>query len=77
MGCGESVYVKQQEEFVCKNRTNFNKQLKGYTQTQIDCKLRQLYAKTDCNDNNQWSYVNPTDWKKAKSSVVISGKQLY
>lgn len=77
MGAGESVYVKNQEAFVRENRSKFQSQLKGYTQTQVDGKLRQLYARTDTNKENNWSYVSPDKWQKVKSSVVISGKQLY
>ena len=47
MGAGESVYVKNQEAFVRENRDNFKKQLSGYTNSQIDGKLRQLFAGTD------------------------------
>jgi len=76
MGAGESVYVQNQEAFVRENRSSFKSQLSGYTQTQVDAKLRQLYAGTDTSSRNNWSYINPNTWEKAKSSVVISGRRL-
>lgn len=77
MGAGESNYVQNQEAFVRENRSNFKSHLSGYTQTQIDGKLRQLYAGTDTTSRNNWSYINPEKWKKVKSSVVVKGKRLY
>lgn len=77
MGAGESVYVQNQEAFVRENRSKFKSQLTGYTQMQIDGKLRQLYARTDNNRDNSGSYINDETWNRAKSSVVITGKRLY
>jgi hypothetical protein len=77
MGAGESVYVRNQEQFVRANRESFKKELKGYTQLQIDGKLRQLYARTDDRRENEWSYTNPTDWNRAKSKITIKGKRIY
>jgi len=72
MGSGESVYVKNQEEFVRENRDNFKKQLSGYTNSQIDGKLRQLFAGTDTKKENSWSYINSNKWNDAKSKVIVS-----
>lgn len=77
MGGGESVYVQNQETFVRENRSKFKSQLSGYTQTQIDGKLRQLYARTDTIKENKGSYINDIKWQQAKSSVIITGKRLY
>ena len=72
MGSGESVYVQKQEAFVRENRETFKKQLSGYSQRQIEGKLRQLYAGTDNSRENQYSYINEENWRKAKSSIVVS-----
>jgi hypothetical protein len=72
MGAGESVYVQKQEAFVRENREAFRRELKGYSQAQVDGKLRQLYAGTDRFKENEWSYVNPTNWNKARSAVIVS-----
>ncbi len=64
MGGGESVYVQNQETFVRENRSKFKSQLSGYTQTQIDGKLRQLYARTDTIKENKGSYINDIKWQK-------------
>jgi hypothetical protein len=72
MGAGESVYVQKQEAFVRENREAFKKHLSGYSHRQIEGKLRQLYAGTDNSKENQYSYINAENWKKAKSSVPIS-----
>ena len=72
MGAGESVYVQKQEAFVRENREAFKKHLSGYSHRQIEGKLRQLYAGTDNSKENQYSYINPENWKIAKLSVPIS-----
>jgi hypothetical protein len=72
MGSGESVYVQKQEAFVRENREAFKKELIGYSQLQIEGKLRQLYAGTDRIKENEWSYVNPTNWNKARSAVIVN-----
>ena len=77
MGAGESVYVQKQEAFVRENREAFKKQLSGYSRGQIEGKLRQLYAGTDTSRENQYSYINADNWKKAKSSIVVSYPNVY
>lgn len=71
MGSGESVYVKNQEEFVRSNRNSFKSQLPGYSSSQIDGKLRQLYAGTDTRKENSWAYINPSKWNDAKTKVIV------
>jgi len=75
MGSGESTYIKNQETFVKKNREIFSNSLNTggkykYTQTQIECKLRQLYSNTDMNKKNEWSYISPKDWIKVKKELL-------
>jgi hypothetical protein len=77
MGAGESVYVQKQEAFVRENREAFKKQLSGYSRGQIEGKLRQLYAGTDTSRENQYSYINADNWRKAKSSIVVSYPNVY
>lgn len=72
MGAGESVYVQKQEAFVRENRDNFKKHLSGYSQRQIEGKLRQLYAGTDKSFENQYSYINEHNWRSACNKVTIS-----
>ena len=72
MGAGESVYVQKQEAFVRENREAFKKQLSGYSQRQIEGKLRQLYAGTDKSRENHYSYICPDKWNKARSQIRIT-----
>ena len=72
MGAGESVYVQKQEAFVRENREAFKKQLSGYSNRQIEGKLRQLYAGTDKSRENHYSYISPEKWEKARKSVPVS-----
>jgi hypothetical protein len=72
MGAGESVYVQKQEAFVRENREKFKNQLPEYSRTQIEGKLRQLYAGTDKSKENQYSYINAHNWKKACSNVAVT-----
>ena len=76
MGAGESVYVQKQEAFVRENRERYKncKHLSGYSQLQIEGKLRQLYAGTDTSYDNRNSYINSTTWNKVRSSVVPTNK---
>jgi hypothetical protein len=69
MGAGESVYVRNQEQFVRANRDIYKEVLSGYSQAQIDGKLRQQYAGTDNHSRNEYSYINNRDWNNAVSYV--------
>lgn len=72
MGGGESKYVQNQERFVKANVENLKKVLpKRYYKQQIEGKLRQLYANSDCSSNNKNSYINDYEWNKAKISANI------
>jgi len=74
MGGGESKYVQRQERFVKANIENLKEVLpKRYYKQQIEGKLRQLYAQSDCNRENRTAYINEYDWNKAK----ISAKLVY
>jgi hypothetical protein len=74
MGGGESKYVQRQERFVKANVENLKEVLpKRYYKQQIEGKLRQLYARSDCSKENKSAYINEYDWNKAK----ISAKLVY
>ena len=72
MGGGESKYVQNQERFVKANIENLKQVLpKRYYRQQIEGKLRQLYAHSDCSKDNLNSYINDYEWNKAKLSAKI------
>jgi hypothetical protein len=78
MGAGESVYVQKQEAFVRQNRDAFKKELTGYSNRQIEGKLRQLYAKTDNSKENESSYINHNSWNNARKRVnVVYPRDVY
>jgi hypothetical protein len=71
MGAGESRYVQDQERFVRENIKSFKAASpSNYCESQLKGKLRQLYANTDLNNDNKYSYILEHDWKKIKSKVV-------
>lgn len=77
MGAGESVYVQKQEAFVRANRDEFLNKLNNnggnyrYSKLEVEGKLRQLYAGTDTQKKNEWTYINPQNWNYVKSNINI------
>jgi hypothetical protein len=72
MGGGESKYVQRQERFVKANVENLKRALPDrYYRQQIEGKLRQLYANSDCIRQNKTAYINEYDWNKAKTSAKL------
>ena len=71
MGGGDSKYIQDQERFVRENVEVYKNVLpKHYSQSQINGKLRQLYANTDNSYDNKNSYISNYEWNKAKEQIT-------
>ena len=70
MGCGCSILkeeTEQQERFVKKKFSSFNRELKGkYSRPQIESKLRQMYHRSDLKKQN--TFVSDHNWRMARKN---------
>jgi hypothetical protein len=70
MGGGNSRYVDDQERFVRDNYEQYKKVVpERIGRLQLEGKLRQLYASSDCVPENRNSYILGHDWADVKKRV--------